>query len=143
VGVSKLVTLASAVLSPASATTVALDGVEGFGGCDEISILSNLRGSTGGTLDVYIQHSPDNVEYFDFLHYAQLAAGAPAALLHLSPPVSSSGIVTIGSGVSPVLAANSFAGGRWAEWLRVVFVAGGAVSGPQAQTIRVLGYRKH
>ena len=134
--------LANAVDSPSSATTEAQSGVGGFSGCDAITIIAELQGADDGTVDVFVQHSHDGVEWFDYVHFAQLGVGAAAVTYHYAPALNDS-IVTIGSGTTPLLANGSVAGGHWMDFLRVVMVAAGSVDGPAEQTVRVHSVRKN
>jgi hypothetical protein len=98
---------------------------ESFG----IQITAVLKGATGGTLDVYIQTSPnDGVTWVDAVHFPQLAAGAAsvlyvATLSAISQPASASPVV-VGAGLSPALAANTVVQGLGFNRLRLLFVAG-------------------
>ena len=81
--------------SPASAITVASSqpvvgadfnvaaGVAGYGldDYDSLDITASLVGATGGTLDVFVQGSPDEgANWFDCVHLTSLAAGAAAII---------------------------------------------------------------
>lgn len=123
--------------SPGSAITVANSGVGGFSNYRAISFKAALLGATGGTLDVYVQHSADGTTYYDYVHFPQLAAAAAAVSYSYDPALNDS-IVTVGSGTTPVLAAGSVAGGHWMDYLRILFVAGASTSVGAAQVVKVL-----
>jgi hypothetical protein len=126
----------------AAAGTVKNDPREnGYDACTFITIVAELTGLTGGTLDVTIQDSADGVTWFDFVHFAQLAAGA-AAVKYAYVPGLTGAITVIGKSVDPatpvpVLAANSARGGHPLSFLRAVAVAGAGASAGVAQTITV------
>jgi hypothetical protein len=64
--------------SPAAASTVVHSaGFANLDDCEALTIVLDLRGGTGGTLDVYLQTSHDGgTTWFDYAHAAQLASGA-------------------------------------------------------------------
>src|SRR5689334_11665138 len=112
--------------SPAAASTAAGTTVKGLGRYDALQIVAELVGATGGTLDVYLQTSPDGgTSWYDYIHFPQLASGASAVKYMVNvPSAGASGITTIGKGSSPALAANTVVGGAWADRLRALYVAG-------------------
>jgi hypothetical protein len=127
--------------SPASATTVAQTPVTGLGPYRSMVVFANIQGGTGGTLDIYIQFSPDGgTTWVDYAHFAQLAAGAAAITRAFA--VSKSGqqttLQTVGTGTSPALAASTIIGGDWGDRLRVVAVAGTSTSAGAAQVISLI-----
>ncbi len=138
----------SAGTSPVAAGTAVTTGVGGFGTYEAITFVASLIGATGGTLDVYIQHSPDNVTWYDYAHFPQLAAAAGAVYYSLSPALNNV-ITTIGAPTAtaatatPAIAAGACAGGHWFEWLRVVYVAGVSTSAGAVTSIKVLCTREN
>jgi hypothetical protein len=115
----------------------------GYDACSFLTIVAELTGITGGTLDVHIQDSPDGVTWYDYLHFAQLAAGAAAVKVVYTPALPNA-IVTIGKSVdpatpAPVLAAAAFRGGHPFRYLRSVAIAGAGASAGVAQTITIIG----
>jgi|SRR5579885_1167592 len=132
------VTLVNAA-SPSASGTTAQPAVTGLGGYRTATIYANIQGGTGGTLDIYIQISPDGgTTWIDYIHFAQLAAGASAVtkiipISKLTP--TTTGITTVGTGTSPALAANTVVGGDFGDRMRVVFVAGAGTSAGATQTI--------
>lgn len=51
----------------------------------EVTIIGDLVGATGGTLDVYLQckfNQGGTVKWYDWLHFVQLASGGAAARYH-------------------------------------------------------------
>ena len=123
--------------SPVAAGTAAVAGVGGFSEYEAITIFATITGATGGALDVYVQHSPDGVTWYDFVHFAQASAAAPAVSYAVAPSLNNS-IVAIGSGTTPALTAGGCAGGHWFDQLRVLYVAGSGTSAGAAQVVKVL-----
>jgi len=108
----------------------------------EVRAVARLVGATGGTLDVYLQFSPDAGQSWDDLaHFAQLAAAAPAATYTLTTSMRPSTITTIGTGLSPALAANTVAGGPWGDRIRLVMVAGAGTSAGANVLVTLLAQR--
>lgn len=130
--------------SPSAAgTTVGVSQV-GLDTFEKAVVLAVVQGATGGTLDVYLQSTPDGgTTWYDVCHYTQLAAaGAQVAwfvsltrgeTFNATAPVS----VNKASG-TPTLAANTVVPHGLGNGLRVVYVAGAATSAGAAQTILVL-----
>jgi hypothetical protein len=120
--------------------TQATSAIAGFKTCSAISIIAAIRGGAGGVLDVYIQDSPDGVRFYDYAHFTQLTAAAALIVHAYSPSPFDNTIKTIGTDLTPALAANSARGGHWYDQLRVLFVAGAGVA-VAAQDIRLLAVR--
>ena len=102
-----------------------------FDDYESLNIVAELVGATGGTLDVYLQISPNQgVNWFDFAHFPQLAGGAAAIKYTLTASLYSplTVPVVIGKDLSPVLAANTFVNGAMGDRLRLLMVAGGGTS---------------
>ncbi len=135
--------------SPAAASTVAVAACGGFGTYDTLTFVATITGATGGALDVYIQHSPDGVTWYDYVHFTQASAAAGAVTYACNPALTNS-IVTIGAPTTPAattptpaLAAGLCAGGAWFDQLRVVYVAGVSTSAGAAQVVKVLCTNSH
>lgn len=139
---TKTLSLSLSVPSTAS-TTTAGSAVRGFGNYDALKGVATLTGITGGTLDVYIQHSFDGgTTWSDVAHFPQLSAGASAITYDFSITLDST-IRTVGKGTSPLLAANTLCAGPWADQLRLVSVTGTGTSGSaQTQTVNFLCWRQ-
>lgn len=138
VGATKRVNLS--FTSRSSAGTTAGAAVTDLGGYHSMSIYAVLQGATGGTLDIYLQGSPDGgTTWVDYAHFAQLAAGAAAIyrLWTVSRSAQQTSIATVGTGTSPALTANSIVGGEWTDMLRVVQVAGSGTSAGAAQVLKL------
>jgi hypothetical protein len=140
--VNRAVTFNLSYTSPAAASTVAQTDVRGLGAYHSLSIYSNLQGTTGGTLDVYLQYSPDGgTTFVDYAHFPQLAAGAAAAtrVWNVTKLAQQTTLTTVGTGTNPALAANSILGGDWGDRLRVLSVAGAGTTAGAGQTIIIVG----
>jgi hypothetical protein len=94
-----------------------------------LTFFASLKGATGGTLDVYVQQSPDEgASWYDMIHFQQLLAGAAA--VSYSATVgnrfmgASDAPVAVGSGLVPALASGVVVQGIGADRLRLVMVAG-------------------
>lgn len=144
--------------SPAAAGTVASsqlvsggidngipNGVCGLiGDYDGAEIIAELVGATGGTLDVYVQLSPDEgLNWYDIIHYPTLAAGAAAVIYQT--PVSTSTVTTtavvVGKNLSPKLAPGTVVNGAFTDRLRLVMVAGSGTSAGAPVVVRVCPQR--
>jgi len=108
---------------------------------DAITVRGTLTGATGGTLDVYLQTSVDGSEWLDYAHFAQVAAGAAVATFgfNVSRAGQQTSITSIGTNLSPALAANSVVGGDFGNQMRAVAVAGAGTSAGAVQEIRITG----
>lgn len=130
--------------SPAAESTVAGATSADFGACGSLAIVATLAGATGGTLDVYLQFTPDDgATWFDYAAFPQLAAAAAATtkVWSVSRSAQLTSLTAVGSGTSPALAANTILGGDWGDRLRVVCKAGAGTSAGAAYSIRIVGTR--
>lgn len=130
--------------SPAAASTAAGTVIAcGLADLDSLTVVASLVGATGGTLDVYLQTSHDGgTTYYDWAHFTQLTAGNAAlkVVAHV-PRTQNVAATTIGSGTSPVLAANTITGGSWGDQMRLLFVAGASTSAGAAISVQLIGNR--
>ena len=128
--------------APTTAPAGVLTGVQldGFGG---LAIAADLVGATGGTLDVYIQTSPNGgTTWFDYAHFTQLTNGNAAVRYAFA--VSPSGLLTpsvVGINLTPALAAGVCIGGAWGDRMRLVFVAGTGTTAGAPVKVYVSGQR--
>lgn len=128
--------------SPATATTgVATITANGLDRFDWFTVDAVLTGGTGGTLDVYLQRDVAGT-WVDWIHFAQLSAGAAAIRKTVDSKSAAAGPVTVGSGTSPALAAGSCSCCHPGEKVRVLFVAGASTSAGASQTITLTGFRR-
>lgn len=138
-GVASVAAVAGA---PASAPAGVLTGVDldGFSG---LAIVAVLQGATGGTLDVYVQTSPDSgTTWFDYIHFPQLAAAA--ATIRYAVAVSQSGLLTlsvVGTNLTPALPANTVVGGAWGDRMRLLLASGAGTTAGAVQKLFVSGQR--
>jgi hypothetical protein len=98
--------------SPGSPSTAVVGSPALFGSFFEdveaIDVLAVIQGATGGTLDLYLQTSPDGgTTWIDYVHFTQLAAAAAATTKrfgttrHVQPALTA-----VGTGNSPALAST-------------------------------------
>ncbi len=131
--------------SPAAQSTAADTQVfADLDACDSLTIIGELQGATGGTLDVYLQTSyDDGATWYDYAHFTQLAAGAAAIkhAWHVSRASERTTITTVGTGTSPALAVGTILSGGWGNKMRMLFVAGATTSAGAAQTVRIFGIK--
>jgi hypothetical protein len=131
--------------SPSSASTAAgantiTAGYPDLSNVINISIFRSIQGGTGGVLDIYLQCSPDGTNWYDWAHYAQQAAGASVTSKIWVPGMTNLS-TTIGTGLTPALAADTMIGGHPGKAVRVVYVAGASTSAGAAQTIKLICVR--
>lgn len=103
-----------------------------------------LMGATGGTLDVYVQNSPDmGSSWYDYIHFAQLAAGAGTFryVASCASGAQNLALQTVGFNLTPALAAGTAVGGAWGDRFRLVMVAGAGTSAGAPVQMRILGQR--
>jgi len=132
--------------SPAAPSTAVLGGASNvIGGLDEadwLHIVATVTGATGGTLDVYLQISPDaGTTWVDYIHFPQLAAAA-AAVSYSYTSALNNALTVVGTALVPALAANSAAGGWWGKQMRAVCVAGAGTVAGAVQTMIVTGVHR-
>jgi hypothetical protein len=126
--------------SPSSATFANGTPLTGLDGYQSLDIVAELTGNTGGTLDLYIQTSPDGgTTWYDYIHFAQLAAGATTVIkrITVSNHDASNAITTVGKNDSPALAAGTVIGGAFNDRIRVKCVSGAGTTLGASQVIKV------
>lgn len=133
--------------SPASATTAVIGSAEGVNVADfdSMGVECLVQGGTGGTLDLYLQIMPyEGTVWTDYAALAQLADGAAATRVRFT--VARDGqaltITTVGTALTPALAANTVIGGDFGSRMRIVAKAGVGTSAGTAQTFRFFGSRR-
>lgn len=131
--------------SPAAASTAVGSSVTGLSLYPYLRIDADLVGATGGTLDIYLQRLIKPGFWSDWLHFAQLAAGAAAirysavACHALSTTITTNNRGTDAApGVS--LAAATFVGGHPGDVVRAVYVAGASTSAGAVVTVDITGF---
>lgn len=130
--------------TPASASTAAGDTFRGLADFEALTVVANLVGATGGTLDVYLQTSHDGgTTWYDWARFPQLAAAAGAIKYRFGVPTAGESLITVvGAGTSPALAANTIVGGFWGDSMRALYVAGASTSAGAAITIDIVAYKR-
>lgn len=123
--------------TPNAAGTNAEAAVTGFKAFSRLSIVATITGITGGTLDVYVQRSPDGVTYYDLIHFPSAAAG-DAAVTYVVDLEPCNDFLIIGKDTSPALEEGGVAG-LWSDRLRVLEVTGAGASAGAALNVRALG----
>lgn len=126
--------------SPNSASTAVVGSPVTFDrDVDTLDVIATIQGATGGVLDLYLQTSEDGTTYTDYLHFAQLGAGAAASvkriIVNRGQPASA--ITTVGQGTTPALAANTVLSGVTGKYMRLLAVAGASTSAGAAQSISI------
>jgi hypothetical protein len=113
---------------------------------DALDVAADLVGATGGTLDVYLQVSPDGgLNWYDCIHFPQVAAGG-AAIKYRAPVSLFTNITTpvvVGKNLSPALAVNTVVNGAFSDRCRLVMVAGGGTTVGAAVKITVTAQRSY
>lgn len=119
-------------------------GSSAFTGLDyfsTVTIVGQLQGATGGTLNLYIQSSLDGVIWYDVVAYAQLAAGAAALrnVVTLNRGFRGTpGITTVNAASgTPSLTANSVNADCLGTYLRLMATAGAGTSAGQTITLTI------
>ena len=111
---------------------------------DSVGIDADLVGATGGTLDVYVQQSPDQSgTFYDVVHFPQLAAGAAA--VSYSAPISQATTTTapqsVGKNLNPALGiglpGGAVVNGAFSDRFRLVMVAGSGTTQGAKVVVRI------
>ena len=114
---------------------------------ESIEVIAELKGATGGPLNVYLQNSPDGgLTWFDVIAWPQLLAAA--AQVYYASPLSQATntptTVVVGKNLSPALVNSSTAGvvnGSFGDRFRLVMVAGTSTSAGASVVVRVSAQR--
>lgn len=107
-----------------------------------MSFVAQLVGATGGTLDVYVQYSPNaGTTWVDYVHFTQLAAGAGAVTYTANTGAPTTTTTAVGTGTAPALAAGTVTGGPWGDQMRLLMVAGAGTTAGATVTVRVVAQR--
>ncbi len=111
----------------ANSGTAVLWTQAGLGAYDSMVINAQLTGNTGGSLDIYLQISSNDLSggWIDYAHFPQLAAGAPQVryAITVSRNYGNPSIVPIGANLNPLLAANTLVGGDFASQMLCLAVS--------------------
>lgn len=122
-----------------------LPGVCGFlSDYDGAEIVAEFGGATGGTLDVYVQTSPDEgAHWYDMIHFPQAAAGSGAKVYQapISTATTTTTTTAIGKDLSPALANGAVVNGAMTDRIRLVMVAGAGTSAGTSVVVKVCPQR--
>jgi hypothetical protein len=111
---------------------------------DAVDVIAEFGGATGGTLDVYVQISPDDgLNWYDVIHFAQAtaASGVKYYQAPLSNATTTTAPVAVGKGLSPSLAAATVVNGAFSDRMRLVMVAGTGTTAGTPVVVRVAPQR--
>jgi hypothetical protein len=125
------------------------NGVCGLiGDYEGAEVIAELQGATGGTLQVWVQLSPDEgANWYDVVAFPQITAGAAIAYYQapLSTATNTTAPVAVGKNLSPSLASGSSTGqvvnGAFTDRMRLVMKAGTGTSAGAQVTVRVCPQR--
>jgi hypothetical protein len=115
-----------------------------IGDYEGADVVAELVGATGGTLDVFVQLSPDEGQnWYDIIHYPTLAAAAPAVIYQtpISTATNTATAVKVGKNLAPALAAGTVVNGAFTDRLRLVMVAGAGTTAGAPVVVRVCPQR--
>lgn len=130
--------------SPSAASTAVLGTFHGLTRWDAFTVVAELQGATGGTLNIYLQRKITDDVWSDWVSFAQLAGGAAAVKYAVCPALGNT-ILAVGAGSdatpAPALAAGNCVGGHPGDAVRVVAVAGVGTSAGTSQTVRIQAQR--
>ncbi len=127
--------------SPSAASTVAETPLTNLGIFRSGFLLATIQGATGGTLDVYLQVTPDGgTTWMDWVHFPQKTAGAGATSYGLSisqttGELNVATVTTVGTGLQPALGAGDYHGGAFGDQIRALAVAGSSTSAGSLQNL--------
>lgn len=128
----------SGTAGPSGVATQQLDDYQA------ISFEAVLTGATGGTLDIYIQNSPDmGSSWYDYIHFPQLAAGSGTSryVVSVASGAQNLSLVSVGFNLAPALAAGTAIGGAWGDRFRMVMVSGAGTSAGAVVQLRIVAQR--
>lgn len=133
--------------SPDTASTVAGSTVaEGLDRFTSLNVYAEIKGAEGGSLNVYLQTSPDlGTTWVDYAAFPLAAADAPVAIytFTLSRGAQQVAMTTVGKNLLPALAANGVLGGEFGDRMRVVFKANVGTTRGDTQVITISGTSGH
>ena len=113
---------------------------------NSLDITADLRGATGGTLDVYIQYSTNSSRsWYDLAHFPQVAAGAPLAFFRAPVSLYTNSTTTsqVGKNLAPALIAGGMVNGAFGDRVRVVMIAGAGTTVGAQVLIGVTSQREY
>lgn len=120
---------------------ISSNSVASFAPYDTIRMYATLTGGTGGTLDVVLEESFDQIEWFEFFRFPQVAAGVTKTWRATS--VLQNGILEVGLSSlltsQQVIAPNTNGAGPWGDFIRAKYIAGAGTTAGAPQIIRLIG----
>ena len=127
--------------APSSAITAAgANVVSGLGAFENVTFRLVCGGNTGGTLNVYVQHSSDGVDFIDYVAFPTIAAGTASASYTAHMALNGQ-VLLVGTGLSPVLPPATIAGGVLRDLVRLVMVSGASTTVGAAISLEIVGHR--
>lgn len=138
--VKNLLATGTEATSPAAAGYARTTPVTGFDRYESITVNAVLTGATGGALNVVVETSPNGTNWYELVHFPQIAAGAAAASYGVSIQLTGELVARGKNNTTTVsLATGTAFGGHWYDRMRVRFVAGSGTSAGAAQQVEVIG----
>lgn len=111
---------------------------------DAVDVVVEITAGTGGTLDVYLQTSPNNgVDFYDTIHFPQSAGGSGLKIYQspLSLATTTSTPIQVGKNLVPALAAGVVVNGAFTDRCRLVMVAGAGTSVAGTVVVKLMAQR--
>ncbi len=129
--------------SPAAPGSVVVGTVSGLGRFFAVTLTWTALGATGGTTSVFAQYLDGAGNWVDLARFGDVAAGAGATTYSISvnKRPSATASVTVGTGTTPVIAANTVASQDFGDTIRIIAVANASTTAGALQTIGVLASR--
>lgn len=113
---------------------------------NSLDIAADLRGATGGTLDVYVQYSPNSSRsWYDLAHFPQQAAAAAVSSFRAPVSLYTNAVSTsqVGKNLLPALAAGTMVNGAFGDRVRLVMVAGSGTTAGVPVIVQVTSQREY
>lgn len=138
--IKNLLATGSEATSPAAQGYAVSTPVTGFDPYEAITVNATLTGATGGALNVLVETSPDGTNWYEMVHFPQIAAAAAAAQYSVSIQLDNT-VVARGKNktTTAALATGTAFGGQWYDRMRVRFIAGSGTSAGAAQAVEIIG----
>lgn len=111
---------------------------------EAVDVVIELTGAVGGTLNVYLQGSPDGgATFYDLIAWPQAAAAATVKYYQspLSLATTTATTVQVGKNLAPALTAGTVVNGAWTDRLRLVMVAGASTTVGAVVVVRIAPQR--
>jgi hypothetical protein len=110
---------------------------------DALDVAADIVGATGGTLNIYVQVSPDGINWYDVIAFPQATNGASLKTYQapLSLATNTATVSQVGKNLNPSLTAGNVVNGAFTDRLRLVMVAGSGTTVGAPVIVRVSGQR--